>query len=117
MMVPMTPVKAPHRKKMRSTAPSVSGVVAFFGRLGHSIGVHYNPADYILEVVAKGEGEPERAHGHTYCVATHVRTENGSRSKVDMYIRYLDELIKENGEWVFVKRDLDVGLHDVAVLG
>ncbi len=41
----------------------INGVVPFFGTLGHNIGLHYNPADYILEVVATakvkngGEGE------------------------------------------------------------
>ncbi|HQZ03293.1 MAG TPA: nuclear transport factor 2 family protein [Thauera sp.] len=73
----------------------------------------HNVHNFAFEVDKDGG---ERAHGYTYCVATHVRTENGVRSKIDMYIRYLDELIKENGEWVFVKRELDVGLHDVAVL-
>lgn len=66
--------------------------------------------------VDKDENGGDRAHGYTYCVATHVKTEDGRRIKIDMYIRHLDELIKENGEWVFVKRELDVGLNDVRML-
>lgn len=62
------------------------------------------------------EVEADRAHGYTYCVATHVKCENGRRTKLDMYIRYLDELSKKGDEWAFVRRELDIGLNDVVVL-
>jgi uncharacterized protein (TIGR02246 family) len=52
--------------------------------------------------------EGERATGVTYCVASHIQNKGGQRSKMDMYIRYHDELVKQAGEWRFAKRRLDV---------
>jgi len=50
----------------------------------------------------------DRATGTTYCVASHIQNQGGERSKMDMYIRYHDELVKQNNEWRFSKRRLDV---------
>ena len=62
------------------------------------------------------EVEDDRAHGYTYCVASHVKADSGSRTKSDMYIRYVDELIKKDSKWLFVKRELNIGLNDVSTL-
>lgn len=50
----------------------------------------------------------DRATGMTYCVASHIENRDGQRSKVDMYIRYHDELAKQDGQWRFSKRRLEV---------
>jgi len=56
------------------------------------------------------EVQGDRAHGYTYCVASHVRAEpDGARVKEDWYIRYDDELIRQDGAWVFVRRQLAPG--------
>lgn len=44
------------------------------------------------------------ATGMTYCVASHIQNKAGERYKLDQYIRYHDELIKQNGRWLFLKR-------------
>ncbi|MCX7162190.1 MAG: nuclear transport factor 2 family protein [Betaproteobacteria bacterium] len=54
--------------------------------------------------------EGGRATGYTYCVASHVRNQQGRRSKLDWHIRYEDELVREEGGWRFRKRHLNVGL-------
>jgi len=50
----------------------------------------------------------DRATGIAYCVASHIQNQGGERSKMDMYIRYHDELVKTQGEWRFAKRRLEV---------
>ena len=50
----------------------------------------------------------DRATGVTYCVASHIQNQDGQRSKMDMYIRYHDELVKQDGRWRFSKRRLEV---------
>jgi hypothetical protein len=44
------------------------------------------------------------ATGMTYCVASHVGKKDGEWFKLDQYIRYQDELIKQDGRWLFLKR-------------
>lgn len=51
-----------------------------------------------------------QAQGYCYCVATHVKREQGRRVKIDWHIRYEDELVRADGAWRFVRRHLDVGL-------
>lgn len=51
----------------------------------------------------------DRASGITYCVASHIQNHGGGkRTKMDMYIRYHDELVKQDNQWRFGKRRLDV---------
>lgn len=44
--------------------------------------------------------------GWTYCIASHIRKEGDEHVKLDTYIRYEDELVKEDGHWRFRKRRL-----------
>lgn len=53
--------------------------------------------------------EGERASGFTYCVASHLSDRDGQRKRLDMYIRYQDELRRTAQGWVFVSRHLHVG--------
>ncbi len=56
------------------------------------------------------EVDGDRASGYTYCVASHVRAEpSGARVKEDWYIRYEDELLRQGGSWVFLRRRLVPG--------
>jgi hypothetical protein len=56
------------------------------------------------------EVDGDRASGHTYCVASHVRAAaDGARVKEDWYIRYEDELLRQGGDWVFLRRRLEPG--------
>ncbi|UVE17437.1 nuclear transport factor 2 family protein [Pseudomonas sp. LS44] len=56
------------------------------------------------------EVEGDRARGYTYCLATHVADEQGQRRKEDWHVRYDDELLRENGQWRFLRREVQVGL-------
>jgi hypothetical protein len=49
----------------------------------------------------------DRATGESYCIAHHVSVgENGSRTLMVASIRYLDEFVKQGGEWLFAERRL-----------
>lgn len=49
------------------------------------------------------------ATAETYCVANHIYDdEQGVERKMDMGIRYQDELVQENGEWRIKKRTLNL---------
>ncbi|MCY1300272.1 SnoaL-like domain protein [compost metagenome] len=58
----------------------------------------------------------DRASGFTYCVASHVSREAGRRSRLDMYIRYEDEMRRSDRGWVFVSRTLNVGCEELVQL-
>lgn len=90
--------------EMRDALEIIQSLVEKFEWTMHA--VH----NYAYEVV------DDSAVGYTYCVATHVGTEHGQRIKMDWYIYYEDQLTKNNGGWVFVKRKLNVGLIDTTVL-
>ena len=49
-----------------------------------------------------------QATGTTYCLASHVEEKDGVATKLDWYIRYHDELVKQNGRWLFQKRRLEL---------
>jgi hypothetical protein len=49
----------------------------------------------------------ERATGQTYCLAHHLSvSEDGQRTMMIASIRYLDELVKQDGRWFFAERRL-----------
>ncbi|MFE3001260.1 nuclear transport factor 2 family protein [Nocardia sp. NPDC059246] len=55
----------------------------------------------------------ERAAGVTYCMAQHLtENEDGSRTIMTAWIRYLDTTIKQDGVWLFTERNLMVDWTD-----
>ncbi len=48
----------------------------------------------------------DTATSETYCLAHHLREENGSRILTVMSIRYLDVFGRHDGEWRFTERTL-----------
>lgn len=52
------------------------------------------------------------ANGETYCVAHHLKTENGQRTLTVMYIRYYDIFVKEDNNWLFSERKLIIDWTD-----
>ena len=55
----------------------------------------------------------ERAAGESYCLAHHLSVAaNGQRTLMVASIRYLDELIKQDGQWFFAERRLLVNWID-----
>ncbi|MBG0850371.1 nuclear transport factor 2 family protein [Streptomyces spinoverrucosus] len=59
------------------------------------------------------ELEGDRATGETYCLAHHLtEAEDGSRTMMIASIRYLDTMVKQDGEWLFAERRLMVNWTD-----
>ena len=51
----------------------------------------------------------DRATGESYCLAHHLTVgEDGQRTLMVASIRYLDEFVKQDGEWLFAERRLMV---------
>jgi hypothetical protein len=50
----------------------------------------------------------ERATGETYCLAHHVRVDDGKRRLMVASLRYLDTFVKIDGSWLFSERLLYV---------
>ena len=51
----------------------------------------------------------ERATGESYCLAHHLSVgEDGRRTMMIAALRYLDELVKQDGVWLFAERRLMV---------
>jgi ketosteroid isomerase-like protein len=51
----------------------------------------------------------DRASGESYCIAHHVTVAaDGSRTLMIASIRYLDEFVKQDGDWLFAERRLMV---------
>lgn len=49
------------------------------------------------------------AHGETYSVAMHIlNSTDGDRTQMDMGIRYQDSFVRQDGVWLFAKRELIV---------
>jgi hypothetical protein len=46
------------------------------------------------------------ARAETYCVAHHIYEKKALMRKMDWGIRYLDQLVKSQGDWLFQKREL-----------
>jgi len=55
----------------------------------------------------------DRAAGESYCLAHHLKvTEDGQRTLMVASIRYLDEFVKQDGQWLFAERRLMVNWID-----
>jgi hypothetical protein len=55
----------------------------------------------------------DRATGESYCLAHHLTVgENGQRTLMIASIRYLDEFVKQDGQWLFAERRLMVNWTD-----
>src|SRR5216684_4113708 len=50
----------------------------------------------------------DRATGEAYCLAHHVTVDGGKRRLMLASLRYLDTLVKMDGEWLFAERRLYV---------
>jgi ketosteroid isomerase-like protein len=51
----------------------------------------------------------DRATGESYCLAHHLSvSQDGQRTMMIASIRYLDEFVKQDGEWLFAERRLMV---------
>lgn len=50
----------------------------------------------------------ERATGETYCLASHIFTEDEREKKIDMGIIYSDELLKTESGWRIMRREFDL---------
>lgn len=51
----------------------------------------------------------DRATGESYCLAHHLSSgDDGQRTMMIASIRYLDELVKQDGQWLFAERRLMV---------
>jgi len=54
-------------------------------------------------------GDGDRARGESYCLAHHISFgADTERTIMIASIRYLDEFVKEDGEWFFAERRLMV---------
>jgi ketosteroid isomerase-like protein len=57
--------------------------------------------------------EEDRATGESYCLAHHLKvTEDGQRTLMVASIRYLDQFVKQDGQWLFAERRLMVNWID-----
>jgi ketosteroid isomerase-like protein len=50
----------------------------------------------------------DRATGESYCLAHHLTVGEDGRTMMIASIRYLDEFVKQDGEWLFAERRLMV---------
>ena len=51
----------------------------------------------------------DNARGETYCIAYHLfPPKDGKQQRLDMYIRYQDRFVRQDGAWKFARRQLDV---------
>ena len=58
----------------------------------------------------------DRAAGEAYCLAHHVTVDGGNRRMMIASLRYLDALVKVDGEWHFAERLLYVDWVDERAL-
>jgi ketosteroid isomerase-like protein len=64
--------------------------------------MHFNGQSTILL-------DGDRATGESYCLAQHLKVgQDGQRTMMIASIRYLDELAKQDGQWLFAERRLMV---------
>lgn len=54
------------------------------------------------------EVEDDAAHGETYCIASHLRTDGAHVMKLDMGICYHDRLRRTAGGWRIARRRFDL---------
>jgi hypothetical protein len=55
-----------------------------------------------------GEWQGEVYRGETYSIANHVYEKDGVARKLDMAIRYDEEIRQENGVYKYARRDVHV---------
>jgi ketosteroid isomerase-like protein len=74
-----------------------------FGDLNQYVAtMHFNGQSTILL-------DGDRATGESYCLAHHLKVgQDGQRTMMIASIRYLDELVKQDGQWLFAERRLMV---------
>lgn len=49
----------------------------------------------------------DTASGETYCSASHIRLSDGGERELEEWaIRYQDKFVKNNGQWLFQRREL-----------
>ncbi len=58
----------------------------------------------------------DSATGEAYCLAHHIKTEDGKKTILIMSIRYHDKYVKQNGRWLFSERDLFIDWTDKRIL-
>jgi len=64
--------------------------------------MHFNGQSTILL-------DGDRATGESYCLAHHLKVgQDGQRTMMIASIRYLDELVRQDGQWLFAERRLMV---------
>jgi ketosteroid isomerase-like protein len=57
--------------------------------------------------------DEDQATGESYCLAHHLKvTADGQRTLMVASIRYLDQFVKHNGQWLFAERRLMVNWID-----
>ena len=54
------------------------------------------------------DGNPERASGETYCLASHTRRDGDHPTMRMMAIRYFDDYVREGGAWRIERRRLAI---------
>jgi hypothetical protein len=60
----------------------------------------------------------DRATGESYCLAHHLSVgEDGRRTMMIASIRYLDDLVKQDGQWLFAERRLMVNWTETRPFG
>jgi SnoaL-like domain len=60
----------------------------------------------------------DRATGESYCLAHHLSVgDDGQRTMMIASIRYLDDIVKQDGEWLFAERRLMVNWIETRPLG
>jgi hypothetical protein len=60
----------------------------------------------------------DRATGESYCLAHHLSVnDDGQRTMMIASIRYLDDLVKQDGQWRFAERRLMVSWTETRPIG
>src|SRR6266498_3444944 len=73
--------------------------------------MHFNGQSTILL-------DGDRATGESYCLAHHLKVgQDGQRTMMIASIRYLDELAKQDGQWLFAERQLMVNWTETRPFG
>jgi ketosteroid isomerase-like protein len=68
----------------------------------YAVTMHFNGQSTI-------ELDGDRATGESYCLAHHLTVaQDGTRTMMVASIRYLDEFVKQHGQWLFAERRLMV---------
>ena len=91
----------------RQSAPTYviegrDGLAPVFADLGqYQATTHFNGQSTI-------QLDRDQATGETYCIAHHLKGDDGKRTLMLASIRYLDRFVKRDGTWLFAERKLMV---------